>query len=465
MTKHLKLKTELLVIYTIFIFIFITLILYIASNIFMNNFSHYIKEKHDKFASEIVKDVLYLYTEKGSPSYNDLYKIGMRALDEGMIFMFNDNVDNSLICISEEFPTHSDNMINSMANTMKSLYPHIQGKYQEDIFIVQDDNDIYGYVTLGYYGPMYYTEFDILFLQTVRKAIYTAGILFFSISSIIIYLLIDRITKPINLASKKAVEISCGDYNGEISDTSNIIEIKHLVSSINLLSKKLDEQQKVKKQLAQNYAHEIRTPLTCVLTTIEGMQDGIFEPSEERLQVLYNDISRIHSLINNVDKLVETSTNIITLNKSKVELTNIINSILQSYEDMFKNKNIKVTFDTNKKIELLADKEHIQSLFTNFISNAYKYTDENGEIYINIEEYKNDVHISIRDTGIGIEEDELQLIFEHLYRVEQSRVKIIDGFGIGLSLCKNIVKMHNGKIEVNSKIGEGSEFIITLPKI
>ncbi len=462
--RKIKLKHRLLIVYTIFIFALIFSLVYMTSEIFRSNFEKYISQKHEKFASEVVNEVLYLYETKGQPSYDDLYKIGLKAFDEGMIFMLNESVDVSLICMSDIFPTDSDDMIKNMETSMKSIYPHSTGKYIEDVYIVENDDNTFGYITLGYYGPMYYTEFDVFFLDAVRKSIYVVGLIFFISSSIILYFIIERMTKPINLASNKAEEISKGNYTDLIENNSNTIEIHNLVSSINSLSKKLGEQHKIKKQLAENYAHEIRTPLTCAMTTIEGMQDGVFEVTNERLDALYNDIERIKSLISNLDKLVETSNQMIVLNKTEIDINELIENILLSFNTMFSNKNIDISFKKCYDSVIVADKEQIVSLLTNLVSNAYKYTDANGKVEISTSSAKNKLAIHIKDNGIGIEENEQELIFEHLYRIEKSRVKTVDGFGIGLALCKNIVLAHKGNIKVISEINKGSEFIITLPK-
>ncbi len=462
--RKIKLKHRLLIVYTLFILVLISALIYMTSEIFKTNFENYVSQKHELFANDVVDEVLYLYETKGQPTYDDLYKIGLKSFNEGMIFMLNESVDQSLICMSDIFPTDSDDMIRNMERSMKSIYPHSTGEYIEDIYIVENGDETFGYVTLGYYGPMYYTEFDLFFLGAVKQSIYVVGFIFFISSSFILYILVERMTKPINLASDKAEEISKGNFSDLIENDSNTIELYNLVSSINSLSKKLGEQHKIKKQLAENYAHEIRTPLMCAMTTIEGIQDGVFGVTDERLEVLYKDIERIQSLICNLDKLVETSNQMIVLNKTEFDLNELMESIILSFKDMFINKNIEISFEKCYDSIVVADKEQIFSLLTNFISNAYKYTNNNGKVDVKIVSNKNSLNIHIKDNGIGIEENELELIFEHLYRIDKSRVKTVDGFGIGLALCKNIVLAHKGKIEVISKINVGSEFIITLPK-
>ncbi len=464
--KNKKLKTRLLILYTVFVVTLILIITIVLGEVFKVNFNSYINKKHEEFAESVVNEVLDLYKEKGYATYDELYKIGVEAFDEGMIFMFNENVENQLICMSEIIPSDSTNMLDNMERTMNSLYPHSEGQYQEDIHVIQDvdTNEIYGYVTLGYYGPIYYTPYDVLFLESINQSIYIVGVLFFVFSSIIIYFMLGKITKPIILASEVAEEISKGNYDNFIESESTTIELQNLINSINILVSKLSEQKQLKKQMAENYTHEIRTPLTCVMTTIEGIQDGVFELTDERLDSIYKDIERIYSLIDNIDKLADTVEKDLVLNKQVFEINDVIKTTLISFENLLISKNINMKFETKDLVYINGDKELIQSVITNLISNAFKYSEENGIIDIKVLDTNDDVEIIVKDNGIGIDKEEHELIFEHLYRVDRSRNKTIEGFGIGLALCKNVVTSHKGTIKVNSKLGEGSEFIVKLPK-
>ncbi len=464
--KNLKLKSRLLILYTVFLFSLIAIITIVLGEVFVINFNDYVSKKHEEYAESVVNEVLDLYTEKGYATYDELYKIGIDALNEGMIFMFNEDVGNQIICISDVIPIDTGNMLDNMETTMESFYPHSDGQYQEDIHTVQDESTgtIYGYITLGYYGPIYYSEYDALFLESINKSIFVIGVLFFIFSSALIYLLLDKITKPINLTSELAKEISKGNYDNIIESKSTTLELQNLISSINVLVLKLQEQKQLKKQLAENYTHEIRTPLTCVMTTIEGIQDGVFEVTEERLNSIYSDIECIYSLVDNVDKLVDTVEKDLVLNKQSFDINQVINNSVLSFEQLLKNKNIELEFKNKNEIFINADKELIQSVVTNLISNAYKYTEENGKIKLILSEVNDKIQLQVIDNGIGIEKSEHDMIFEHLYRVDKSRERKIEGFGIGLALCKNVVLAHKGTIDVDSEIGVGSVFKVTLPK-
>ncbi len=464
--KNRHLKTRLLILYTVFVVSLILIINIVLGEVFKLNFNDYIQKKHEVFSEKVVDDVLKLYKEKGKASYDDLYEIGLKAFDEGMIFMFNEDLDTQLICMSEVTGINSNDMLINMEKTMSSIYPHSDGKYQEDIHVVKDEatNKIYGYVTLGYYGPIYYSAYEVAFLESINKSIYVIGILFFIFSSAIIYIMLDKITRPINQVSKLAKDISDGNYDDFIESESTTLELQNLISSINILGMKLREQKQLKKQLAQNYTHEIRTPLTCLMTTIEGIQDGVFELSDERLNSIYTDIERIYSLVDNVDKLVDTVEKDLVLNKENFNINEVVVSTAMSFENLLRSKNIDIELIYKGVVYINADKKLIQSVISNLISNSFKYTNENGKIKIDVIDNLDNVEILVADTGIGIDKSEHELIFEHLYRVDKSRDRKVEGFGIGLALCKNVVTAHKGTIKVDSRVGEGSVFKVTLPK-
>lgn len=461
----MKLKYRLIIIYATLILVLILSLVTASSVVFRNSFNKYIIQNREESANKIVNQVLELFIKDGTPNYDDLYNIGIEALDDGLILMVNTDYNNQLICISDIIPNQSNLMLSKMEETLQGIYPHISGEYQEDRYVLENDGTVYGYVTLGYYGPIYYTEFDALFFKAVKSAIYTIGFIFFVLSIVVVYFLASKLSKPLHVISDKAKDIGKGNYNELIYTKSNTEEIQNLIDSINTLAQNLENQQQIKKELAVNYTHELRTPITCMLTTLEGMLDGIFDITYERLESLYFGITRVSNMISDVDKLIETSNNEYDLSKTNFEFDEIIEKSILNFDCVFRNKNINLSFkkDIDETFTILADEEKIKSLVINLISNALKYTDTDGYVIITLSKKDKKYIFSVKDTGIGIDENEQKIIFEHLYRVETSRVKDVAGFGIGLSICKNVVLAHKGTITVKSKLGVGSEFIVQLP--
>ncbi len=462
----IKLKHRLIYVYLTLIFILITILVITSSKVFVNNFNDYVTKNREKEIENIVNQVTYLFVTEGEPSYEELYDIGVSALDKGLILMVNTDYNNQIICMSDVFPTESSEMLIKMEDTLQSVYPHFQGEYQEEKYVIESNGVNYGYVTIAYYGPLYYTEFDAIFLKAVKNSILITGLVFFILSGIVVYFLASKLAAPISKVSKRAEEIGKGNYSESINIKSNTLEIENLINSINTLGRDLETQQLIKKQMSVNYTHELRTPITCVLTTIEGIRDGVFEVTDERLESLYLEVERISKMVENVDRLVETGSQEEVLNKEIFDICSLIIGCISNFESLYESKSIKLSFDNPQNSENLvfADKEKIKAVIVNLLSNALKYTDSLGEVKVTLKSDKESYLIKVKDNGIGIEEKEKDLIFEHLYRVDKSRVREVEGFGVGLSICKNIILAHKGSIEVKSEIGMGSEFTLIIPK-
>lgn len=151
------------------------------------------------------------------------------------------------------------------------------------------------------------------------------------------------------------------------------------------------------------------------------------------------------------------------LKKEVVNLKKYIEGIAYNYEGKALEKNILIKYEL-EDLDVLIDKEKFAQVIINILSNAIKYNNGNGEVYIKCFMKDNNVNISIKDNGIGIPKDEVKNVFERFYRVDKSRAANEKGLGVGLTISKSIVNAHGGEIEVYSKVNKGSEFVVILPK-
>ncbi len=272
-----------------------------------------------------------------------------------------------------------------------------------------------------------------------------------------------RISKPLKLLTVKTQDIANGHYEEKITTKTGTAELDSLIGSVNHLSTALDSQQRLKKQMARDYAHEFRTPLAALQSNLEGIIDGVFEPSNQRIESMRQEILRLSRMVSEIDKIVELENKSETLDKTQFDLCEVVKQGITTFGAELKEKNITVTVDTEPCM-IYADRDKLSSVAVNLISNAVKYTDKNGRINIGVKSSTDTVTFSVLDNGIGISEGDISNIFEHLYRADTSRARDTGGCGIGLSVVKAIVTAHGGQILVNSEIGKGSEFIVTLPK-
>ena len=173
---------------------------------------------------------------------------------------------------------------------------------------------------------------------------------------------------------------------------------------------------------------------------------------------------RFIKLINNIVDISKMNSGFFRVNLSNENIVDVTENIVQSISGYINGKDISIIFDTNTEEKIIAcDPEKIERVILNLISNAIKFTNKDGGIFVNLIDKGDTVEIDVKDTGIGIEEKYLNNIFERFEQVDKSLSRNAEGSGIGLSMVKSIVEMHDGKISVESKVGEGSIFKIELP--
>ena len=306
---------------------------------------------------------------------------------------------------------------------------------------------------------------DLLLKDMTNLIIGISLLMIIVVISISIFLS-QEISKPIIVVSKMTDFIKKGGYDQTLEYESSIVEIDNLINSINDLSKELYKMENMRKKLTSDISHELRTPLTSIQTHLEAMIDGIWEASPERLNSVNEEVIRLSHLVNQLKNLTKYDDEKNKLHISEVDLKQLIKNIIYNNQSSAFEKNIKIEYDLEKIIANV-DKEKISQVIVNLISNAIRYTncncDKEGKIIIRLFKVDEFIKISVKDDGIGIPKESLDYIFERFYRVDKSRCRNTGGTGIGLTISKSIIDLHNGSIEVKSEINEGSEFIITLP--
>ena len=298
------------------------------------------------------------------------------------------------------------------------------------------------------------------FRQAVIYAITSSLIIGFVIAII----LSTNISKPIVEMNDFTVKIKEGIYESLADKESDISEISNLQNNINFLSKSLKKQEDIRMRYAQDISHELRTPLTNLKLYIEALDDGVMEFDETTVQSLNGEINRLQVLIDGLKDSFNESVEMGKLSLEEVNISEMLDGIANGFMANFINRNISLSKDIKPEVYLVTDRNKLLQVIQNILSNAIKAIDRDGNIEIKLDEYNNKVFIEISDDGVGIDSDKLDMIFERFFRIDDSRNTKTNGVGLGLAISKNFVEALNGKIEVKSKINEGSSFILTFNK-
>lgn len=222
----------------------------------------------------------------------------------------------------------------------------------------------------------------------------------------------------------------------------------------------------MRKDFVANVSHELKTPITSIRGFAETLLSGADKNEEVRkdfLQIILTESERIQFLIDDLLLLSSLERKNPTITIEKLNLKEVIHEIIPIYAHNAEEKNIELIISEEENVFLHADQQALNQLLANLLMNAINYTPQGGKVTLQYKEKFPFIQIDIIDTGIGIPEEELPRLFERFYRVDPGRGRDTGGTGLGLSIVKHIVEIHEGKVEVDSVLGEGTTFTILLP--
>ncbi|MDF2520423.1 MAG: resE5 [Clostridia bacterium] len=258
-----------------------------------------------------------------------------------------------------------------------------------------------------------------------------------------------------DITEQKSME----DYKKKVND-----EIRILNESI--------AYENLKTEFFSNLSHELRTPLNVILCSVQLTNLLIDNSGNQKLkesitrymQIMKQNSFRLLRLVNNIIDITKIDSGYAGLTLENTDIVGLAKDIVMSIEAYVQNKSIKLSFNSQIKQRIIAiDMDKIERIILNLLSNAVKFTEAEGEIDVKLFEKNDSVFISIKDNGIGIPEDKQEVIFDRFVQIDKSLTRRQEGSGIGLALVKTMVELHKGKISVKSKLGQGSEFIVSLP--
>jgi heavy metal sensor kinase len=279
------------------------------------------------------------------------------------------------------------------------------------------------------------------------------------------WILSGGILRPIKEISSTAERISASNLNQRIPVSGVDDELSRLIKTINTMMDRLEAAFDQMKQFSMDIAHELKTPLTIIKGEAElAIEQTLTTDEYKRLVAnILEEITRISHIIDDLLTLAKAEAKQITIKQEPVELLGIVEDIYEDALILAVNKNISVQYAEKESATVFGDNLRLQQLFRNLLVNAIKFTPQNGVISLSLKKVNDFVDISIQDSGIGIPKESLEKIFHRFYRVDEARSRSKGGSGLGLAISKWITEAHGGSIKVESAVGEGSIFTVSLP--
>lgn len=274
------------------------------------------------------------------------------------------------------------------------------------------------------------------------------------------------VVKPIELLSKGADEISKGNFDYNINIKTGD-ELEKLGEKFKHMKKVLKDNQKLRDEFVFVAAHELRAPVTAikgyVSMILEGDYGRLTPEMKKTLETTKGLNERLVRLVHDLLEVARSEAGRMEVKLTPVSILENINTVLKEYAGMAKEKNITMSYNKSKKdIKVMADPYKLKEVITNILSNAIKYTTQKGTIQVSHETKGNFLITHIKDQGIGISKQSLKKLFSKFYRVKTEKTKGIEGTGLGLFICKEIIERMGGKIWVTSEEGKGSKFSFSL---
>jgi len=273
----------------------------------------------------------------------------------------------------------------------------------------------------------------------------------------------EKFLKPLHQLIDATKVIAKGDFSVRVPEINSDSEIAVLLRNFNHMAEELGSIEMFRNDFINNFSHEFKTPIVSIRGFAKQLQN---ENLSEEKRKAYTEI-----IISEAERLTKMSSNVLLL--SKIENQQFITNQTEYYldeqirncvillEKQWSKKNIEISLSLDK-LKIFSDEELLSHLWINLIDNSIKYTDENGKISITLHETENKIFFSISDTGKGMDEYTLKHIFDKFYQADRSRST--HGNGLGLSIAKRIVELCRGEITVDSRLGTGTTFYVTLPK-
>jgi signal transduction histidine kinase len=375
-------------------------------------------------------------------------------------FFNNDQVESFDMAIIKE-----GKVIHKKGKThFRSLIKFIDDKKSFFIFSKKDSLDgLYILrITTPFKGAILFYEKDLnskiaIKLKEIKDILFILEPILFLLLIFMVSKVTDKILQSINKITNTANKIYVTDFSNEIPPPKYDNEIKDLVDSFNLMIKRLKGGVQVLEQFNSDVSHELKTPLTVIKGEIELSLNKTRDVAyyERTLKVISSETEQIQSIVDNLLLLTKYNKDNIQNTFTEVNIDSLLLTVVEKFNSQLKAKHISLHIKEFESISMKGNTILITSIFSNLIDNAIKYSlnDTNINIYL----YKQDkIHFRIEDEGIGIDDENLGKVQDRFYRVDESRNKKIKGFGLGLSIVKNSIQLHNGSIKISSKKNLGT---------
>ena len=267
---------------------------------------------------------------------------------------------------------------------------------------------------------------------------------------------------------RAANQVADGDLTARVSEKRRRNRFAKLAKSFNNMANELEKEDERRRNLTADIAHELRTPLHIIQGNLEGVLDGVYEPTEEHILATIEETNTLARLVDDLHTIAQAEAGQLSLQLSQIAVSELLADVQTSFSGQAEEKEVNLAIDATDSIEALmieGDAGRLDQVLSNLVVNALRHTPAGGTICLKAYAKEENVCIEVVDTGEGIPEEDLPFVFDRFWRGDRARSHLAgEGGGLGLAIAKQLIQTHNGRISVNSQLGSGTTFTITLPR-
>jgi two-component system sensor histidine kinase BaeS len=271
-----------------------------------------------------------------------------------------------------------------------------------------------------------------------------------------------QLSRPLQQITQAARRLGQGEYQTRV-DLKSRDELGQLAMDFNHLALSLERHEQSRRQWIADISHELRTPLAVLRGEIEALQDGVRQANISALQSLHHESLNLGKLVDDLYELALSDAGALDYRKEALDLTEILAQTVDAFSPRFAAQDLRLNNQVSASFQILADTRRLQQLFSNILENTLRYTDDGGELRISAVKLSDQVTLRFQDSAPGVPTQDLNKLFERLYRVDKSRSRASGGAGLGLSICRNIAEAHGGAIYAAASPLGGVEIVLELP--
>jgi signal transduction histidine kinase len=304
---------------------------------------------------------------------------------------------------------------------------------------------------------------EAMFLQRTNQAL-LMGILGAMLVALILgIVLASGLTRPLKALTQAAQSIAQGNLEQKVVVNSED-EIGQLATAFNQMSEEVARVNQLRRQMTADIAHDLRTPLTVIGGYVEAMRDGVLQPTEARLTMIYTEIERLQDMVGDLRMLSQADAGELPLHPQSISPRALLERSAALFQHKAEQQQVQLSVTVDGDLpDILVDEARLMQVLDNLLSNAFRYTPTGGKIHLSAAAQGDKVIISVQDNGSGISSDELPHIFDRFHRGDKSRHTEAGESGLGLAIVKALVEAHHGTIRAESHVGEGTTIFIEIP--